>query len=112
MIPSGFVPAGTVADLGERLHVEHDYLIGAAVADEALVKLGRERDAVHQLQSRDRADHFALLAVHDRDFVAVRDKHAAGSAVGSQIVPKAVAGDRNFLDEVIAALRKRCAGKR
>ena len=70
-----------------------------------MIEFGRERDAVHQLEARDFADHLAFTAVHHVHFGAVRDEDAARARIGDQVIPEAIAWNADLLDEMVTALR-------
>ena len=100
-------PGRNLAHLRERLHIENHHLVRRAIADESVIEFGRERDAMHQLQARDVAGHFAFLAIHHIHFGAVRNEHAARRGIGGQVIPEAIAGNTDFPDLMVAALRER-----
>src|SRR5262249_57524604 len=85
----------------QRLQVEDRDGVAAAVADEALVEIRRDRDAVHAGRVGNVADHLVGVQIDHHDVGGVRDVEPPRGAVDREIVPAAIAADRNVAQDVI-----------
>ncbi len=63
---------------------------------------GAERDAVHAVGVRDFAGDRAGVHVENDNLCAARNEQAASGRVKSDVVPAALAAERNLLQQMIA----------
>jgi hypothetical protein len=89
----------------ERLQVEDRRRAGLAVAREAAVEIGRERDAVHAGGVRDVARDLARRRVDHHHVRRARDEQVRALRLGDEIVPAALAAELEGLHDVIAGGR-------
>src|SRR5260221_987520 len=92
----------------ERLQIEDNGFVRAAIADEGAAKIGDYSDAVNSFQVGDAAHDSAAIGVDDLDLRIVRNIEAAGGSIKGDVIPIFFAARRRpeivFLEQVIATL--------
>ena len=99
------------ADGLQRFEVEDGYIVRTAVAGEAATEVGSDRDAMDALGVGDVANNGVGIRIENDDVRAARDVDAAGVTIHEDVVPAAVAADRDSLDDMIAAGAGRRSGR-
>src|SRR6185436_1633125 len=89
----------------QRLQVEDGDVVAAAVADEALVELRRDGDAVNARGIRNVADDRVLVDVDDDDVGGVGDVEPPRRRVHRQVVPAAFSADFDLVQDVVTGRR-------
>src|SRR5262249_48667398 len=96
------LPGRHLANYRKRLQVEDRHVVAAAVADEAAVQLGGDRNPVNARRIRNVANDLVRVDVHDDDMRGVGDVESARGAVDGEGVPAAFAAKFDRADDVIA----------
>src|SRR5467141_877671 len=94
----------------QRLEIEDGYIVRTAVAGEAAAEIGSDGDSMDALGVGDVANNGVGVRIENDDVRAARDVDAAGVTINENVIPAAVAADRDGLDDVIAAGAGRRSG--
>ncbi len=99
------------ADRLQRLEVENRDVVAAAVAGETAAEVGSDGNAVNPFGVRDVANDGVGVRIENHDVRAARDVNAAGVTIHVDVIPTALAADRDGFDDVIARTRRRRYGR-
>lgn len=105
---------GNHRDRLDGLQIDHGDRIGVSVAREALAQIGGQRDPVHVLGifHRNIADGLPRDLIHDHHVGTARKINAMGIRIHTEIVPSAVAADRNPSEDFVTRGRRPRVGPR
>ncbi len=92
----------------EGFQIEDGDRVRAAIAREAAIQIGRQRDAVHALRVRYVAHNGSGIHADNNGVRAMRNVKPARGAVHGHVIPAAFATDFDFLDDVVAIGGHRC----
>ncbi len=95
----------------ERLKIEDRDGVLASVAGEALAQVLRQRDTVDARRVGDVTHHRALVGIDHHHVCAARDEQPLARGIEGQIVPAAVAAQRELLFDVELRLGRGGSGK-
>src|ERR1019366_3189073 len=92
----------------ESLQIEDGNVVAPAVADEALVQLGREGNSMHARRVGNVACNFVGIEVDHHDMGGMRHVQTACRAVDRKIIPAAVTADFYLSDDVVVRSGQGC----
>ncbi len=71
----------------QRLQIEDNDFVGAAVADETMPEVVHHHDAVHALQVGDAANNRTAIRIHNFYFRVVRNIQTPGGSIERDVIP-------------------------